>query len=61
MQTEGEIIDFSSLAGKPTGKRTLARPRRRWAENIRTNLKETSVNASNWIHTAQIGIIRERH
>ena len=26
---------FKSLAGKPTGKKTLGRPRRRWEDNIK--------------------------
>ena len=29
---------FIILTGKPTGKRTLGRPRRRWEENIRIDL-----------------------
>ena len=31
---------FKMLAGKPTGKRPLGRPRRRWEDNIRMDLKE---------------------
>jgi hypothetical protein len=30
---------FKTLTGKPTGKRLLGRPRRRWEDNIRMNLK----------------------
>jgi hypothetical protein len=30
---------FKILSGKPTGKRPLGRPRRRWENNIRMNLK----------------------
>ena len=30
---------FKMLTGKPTGKRTLVRPRRRWEDNIRMDLK----------------------
>ena len=41
------------LTGKPTGKRPLGRPRRRWEDNIRMNLKEISFNARNWIDAAQ--------
>jgi hypothetical protein len=29
------------LAGKPKGKRLLGKPRQRWENNIRMNLKET--------------------
>ena len=31
---------FKFLTGKPTGKRPLGKPRRRWEENIRMDLKE---------------------
>ena len=31
---------FKILTGKPTGKRPLGRPRRRWEENIRMVLEE---------------------
>ena len=41
------------LAGKPTGKRPLGRPRRRWEENIRMNLEEIGINAGNWVDSAQ--------
>ena len=31
---------FKVLTGKPTGKRPLGRPRRRWVDNIRMDLEE---------------------
>ena len=31
---------FKILTGKPTGKRTLGRPRRKWEDNIRMDLEE---------------------
>ena len=31
---------YKILTGKPTGKRPLGRPRRRWEENIRMDLYE---------------------
>ena len=31
---------FKILAGKPEGKRPLGRPRHRWVDNIRMDLKE---------------------
>jgi hypothetical protein len=31
---------YRLLVGKPEGKRPLGRPRRRWVDNIRTNLGE---------------------
>ena len=38
---------FKILAGKPTGKRPLGRPRRIWKDNIRMDLKEICVNTRN--------------
>ena len=44
---------FKILTGKPTGKIPLARPRRRWEDNIRMDLEEIGINASNWVDSAQ--------
>ena len=44
---------FKFLTGKPTGKRPLGRPRHRWEENIRMDLKEIGVNTRNWIDLTQ--------
>ena len=44
---------FKNLTGKPTGKRPLGRPRRRWEDNIRMDLEEIGINAGNWVHSAQ--------
>ena len=41
------------LADKPTGKRPLGRPRRRWEDYIRTDLEEMGINAGNWVDSAQ--------
>ena len=38
---------FKILTGKPTGKRPLGRPRRRWEDNIRMDLKEICFNTGN--------------
>ena len=32
---------------------TLGRPRRRWEDNIRMDLKEIGINTRNWIDSAQ--------
>ena len=34
------IIQVEILTGKPTGKRPLGRPRRRWEDNIRMDLEK---------------------
>ena len=38
---------FKILTGTPTGKRPLERPRRRWEDNIRMDIKEIGVNTRN--------------
>ena len=44
---------FEILTGKPTGKRPLGRPRRRWEDNIRMDLEKIGINAGNWVDSAQ--------
>ena len=44
---------YKILTGKPTGKRPLGRPRRRWEDNIRMDLKEIVINAGNCVDSAQ--------
>jgi hypothetical protein len=44
---------FKILKGKPTGKRPLARRRRRWEDNIRIYLEEIGINAGNWVDSVQ--------
>ena len=44
---------FKILTGKPTGKRPLERPRRRWEDNIGMDLEEMGINAGNWVDSAQ--------
>ena len=41
------------LTGKPTGKRPLGRPRRRWEDSDRINLEEVGINAGNLVDSAQ--------
>ena len=41
------------LTGKPTGKRPLGKPRPRWEDNIRTDLKEIGINTRNWVDSSQ--------
>ena len=44
---------FKTLTCKPTGKRPLGRPRRRWEDNIRIDFKEIDMNTRNWVDSAQ--------
>ena len=39
---EEDSSAFKILTGTPTGKRPLGRPRRRWEDNIRMDLKENN-------------------
>ena len=39
--------------GKPEGKRPLGRPRRRWVDNIRTDLQDVGGEYMDWIGVAQ--------
>ena len=39
---------FKILTGKPTDKRPLGRPKRKWEENIKIDLKVTVVCMSIW-------------
>jgi hypothetical protein len=39
--------------GKPEGKRPLGRPRRRWVNNIKMDLKGIGWDDEDWIYLAQ--------
>jgi hypothetical protein len=39
--------------GKPEGKRPLGRPRRRWEDNIKMDLREIGWDGMGWINMAQ--------
>ena len=43
---------FKILKGKPTGKRPLGRPWRRWEDNVRMDLEEIGINTMNWVDSA---------
>ena len=40
------------LVGKPEGKRLLARPRRRWNDNIKMDLQEVGRGCDEWMELA---------
>jgi hypothetical protein len=44
---------FKVLMGKPEGKRPLGRPRRRWEDGIRMDLREIGLRGVDWIPLAQ--------
>jgi hypothetical protein len=41
------------LVGRPESKRSLGRPRRRWENNIKLDLREIEIDGANWIRLAQ--------
>jgi hypothetical protein len=41
------------LVGKPEGKRPLGRPKRRWVDNIKMDLREIEWDGMDWIDLAQ--------
>jgi hypothetical protein len=44
---------YRFLVGRPEGKRPLGRPRRRWEDNIKMDLREIGIDGANWIRIAQ--------
>jgi hypothetical protein len=49
---EGRNV-YRVLVGKPEGKRPLGRPRRRWEDGIKMDLREIGWGGVEWIHLAQ--------
>jgi hypothetical protein len=43
---EGKGV-YSVLVRRPEGKRLLGRPRRRWEDNIKMNLREIGIHGAN--------------
>jgi hypothetical protein len=46
---------YMILVGKPEGKRSLGRPRRRWVDYIKVGPREIGLDDMDWIDLAQIG------
>jgi hypothetical protein len=44
---------YRVLVERPEGKRPLGRPRRRWEDNIKLDLRESGIDEANWIQPAQ--------
>jgi hypothetical protein len=44
---------YKVLVGKPEGRRALGRPRRRWEDGVRMDLKEIGFGGVAWIRLAQ--------
>jgi hypothetical protein len=44
---------YRVLVGRPEGRRPLVRPRRRWEDNIRMDLREVVRGCVDWMELAQ--------
>jgi hypothetical protein len=44
---------YNILVVKPEGRRPLGRPRRRWEDNIKMDLREIGFGDVDWIHLVQ--------
>jgi hypothetical protein len=44
---------YNILVWRPEGRRPLRRPRRRWEDNIKMDLREIGFGDVDWIHWAQ--------
>jgi hypothetical protein len=44
---------YRVLVGRPECKRPLERPRRRWEDNIKMDLREIGIDGTNWIQLTQ--------
>jgi hypothetical protein len=45
---EGRCV-YRVSAGRPEGKRPVGKPRHRWEDNIKMDLREIGIDGSNWI------------
>jgi hypothetical protein len=44
---------YRVLVGRPKGKTPLERPRRRWEDNIKMDVREIGIDGANWIRLAR--------
>jgi hypothetical protein len=49
---EGRDV-YRVLVGRPKSKRPLGRPRRRWEDNIKVDVREMGIDWASWIRLAQ--------
>jgi hypothetical protein len=48
---------YRVLVGRPEGKRPLGRPRLRWKNNIKMDVREIGIDGANWIQLAQARVL----
>jgi hypothetical protein len=51
--THGGRDVYGVLVGDPEEKRPLGRPRSRWEDNIKMDLREMGIDGANWIRLAR--------
>jgi hypothetical protein len=51
--THGGRGVYRVLVGRLAGKRPLGRPRRKWKDNIKMDLRQIGIDGANWIRLAQ--------
>jgi hypothetical protein len=44
---------YGILVQRPEDKRPMGRPRRRWEDNVKMDLREIGIDGANWIRLAQ--------
>jgi hypothetical protein len=40
---------YRVMVGRPKGKRPLGRPRHRWKDNLKMDIRKIEINGANWI------------
>jgi hypothetical protein len=50
---------FKILVGKLEGKIQLKRPKHRWGDTIKMNLRETAWDGVNWIHLVLVNTVKK--
>jgi hypothetical protein len=48
-----KVYDGCRMVRRPKHKRPLGRPKHRWVDNIKIDLRETGINGANWIWLAR--------
>jgi hypothetical protein len=54
---EEKMNAYRMFVGKPEGKRPQGRPRRRWVDNIKMNLREIGCDGMDWIDLPSGGLL----
>jgi hypothetical protein len=48
-----EEVFTGFFVGRPKRKRPVGRPRRKWEDNIKLDIREIGIDVANWIRLAQ--------